>query len=183
MTRRHPVTLRTRLGLALAGVAVITTALSGCTSSATSLDADTAAALQNGVMAVSVASAAGDFTTAQAGLGDVRATLAAAADRLSAARTAQIQTAIDLVDADLAAAIVASAPPVPAQTPAPAPVSTDDSEESDQPEDSEEPNNTEDADSTEDADNTDEPTTGPPADKPKKDKDNPGQCKKNDTCE
>jgi len=163
--------LRARLGAALAGAAVVATVLAGCTAATPRIDADTAAALQSGVMAVSVAAAAGDFTTAQADLAAVRDTLAASADTLTTARTSEIQAAIDLVDADLTAAIAASAPaePVPAE-----PVTTAD------------PENTDDADVPED--------DGPGSDKPEKTdkgndkgndkgKDNPGQCKKKDTCE
>lgn len=153
------------------------TILTGCGAATPSIDADTAAALQSGVLAVSVAAAAGDFATAQSELTAVRGTLEASADKLTAARTTQIQTAIDLVDADLAAAIAASAPAEPAPTETSTPVNTEDSDESDNSDDSE--------------DSPDPADQGPATDKPAKSdnkgpdkvKDNPGQCKKSGTCD
>jgi hypothetical protein len=174
MTRPRSLSPRHRLGLVLVGAAVVASALGGCASATPNLDPDTAQALQSGVMAVSTAAAAGDFATAQADLATVRGTLAASADTLTAERTQQIQTAIDLVDADLAAAIEASLPaePAPTRTPSetpsktPTPTDTGDPRESDDPEDSDEGEETE-----------------PPTEKPDQGKDNPGQCKKKDTCD
>ena len=191
MNRHHQRPLRARLGLVLAGAVVMATALAGCSAAATELDADTAQALQSGVKSVTVAAAAGDFATAQTELSAVRGTLAGSADRLTASRTTTIQTAIDLVDADLAAAIAASAPDEPQEP-----------EETAKPQESTKPVEPEKSEDT--VDTVDNPATDQPEedqqdedeaekdkakkdkaekDKAEKDKDNPGQCKKNDTCE
>ena len=187
MNRDHQRPLRARLGLVLAGAVVMATALAGCSAAATELDADTAQSLQSGVMSVTVAAAAGDFATAQTELSAVRGTLAGSADRLTASRTTTIQTAIDLVEADLAAAIAASS----------APVETAQPEETAKPQESTKP--VEPEKSEDPVDTVDDPATDQPEedqqdedkaekdkakkDKTEKNKDNPGQCKKNDTCE
>lgn len=189
MNRHRQGPLRARLGMALAGVVLITTALAGCSADAPEFDADTAQALQSGVLSVSVAAAAGDFATAQAELSAVRGTLASSADRLTASRTTTIQTAIDLVDADLAAAIAASAVPVepdkPEETakpqPSNEPAEPEKSKDPDKSEDSEDPATDQPDEDQQDEDESEKDSSD--TDKNEKNKDNPGQCKKYDTCE
>jgi len=127
-----------RLVVALAGVGLAGSMLAGCAGATTALHADAASELQSGVLAVSTAAAAGDYTSAQTALDALRGSLAeaSAADTVTAARAAEIQAAIDLVAADLASSIAASTPvettPVettPVETAAPEPVSTDDDPE------------------------------------------------------
>jgi hypothetical protein len=94
--------------------------LTGCAGSPATLEPVSASQLQAGVLKVTTSAAAGDFSTAQAELAAVQADLlaASAADQLTASRASQIQAAIDLVRADLAAAITASLPtPVATRTP------------------------------------------------------------------
>jgi len=92
------------------------------------LQQSTAAQLQAGVQNVTAAAAAGDFEAAQASLEAVQADLltAAAAEEVSAARAADIQSALNLVSGDLVTAIEASKPePIvePAPSPSPTPTS------------------------------------------------------------
>ncbi|TFD85865.1 hypothetical protein E3T61_17225 [Cryobacterium lactosi] len=151
---------RARFVLAVAGLGLAGSLLAGCAGASPELDSGAAATLQDGVLAVSSAAAAGDFATAQTELGTVQTALAdaSAADAVTAARAAEIQAAIDLVGADLAASIVASTP-VPTSTPEP--VSTDDDDDND------------------DNDNDDDPAPAKP-EKPAKDT---GDCKKKDKCD
>ena len=116
---------RARLTIALAAAVLVATALTGCASTPPDLQQTTAALLQAGVQNVTAAAAAGDFEAAQASLETVQADLltAAAADEVSAARAADIQSALNLVSADLVAAIEASKPE-PTVAPAPAPSET-----------------------------------------------------------
>ena len=127
-----------RLVVVLAGVGLACGMLAGCAGVPSALHADAASDLQSGVLAVSTAAAAGDYTSAQTALDTLRESLAdaSAADTVTAARAAEIQAAIDLVAADLASSIAASTPvetaPVettPVETTAPEPVSTDDDPE------------------------------------------------------
>ena len=115
---------RARLTVALAAVVFVASALAGCGGTPPDLQQGTATQLQTGVQTVTAAAAAGDFEAAQASLEAVQADLltAAAADQVSAARAADIQSALNLVSADLTSAIEASKPePTVAPAPAPAP--------------------------------------------------------------
>jgi hypothetical protein len=111
-----------RLSIAVAAVLLLASTMTGCSNTAPELQQATATQLEAGVLKVTVAAAAGEFTDAQTALDAVQADLlaAAAADRVSAARSAQIQSAINLVTADLTAAIDESTP-----TPTPTPTSVD----------------------------------------------------------
>jgi len=132
--------------------------LTGCAATPASIDSATASELQNGVLAVSTAAAAGDFATAQTALDAVRGSLGAASaeDAVTAAKAASIQSAIDLVQADLAASIAASIPAeIPSETATPEPVNTE-------------------------GDPKEEPAK---PDKPGKDKSDTGACKKKDKCD
>jgi outer membrane biosynthesis protein TonB len=125
---------RPRLILAVAGIGLAGSLLTGCAGATPALDPGAAAELQDGVLAVSSAAAAGDFVTAQTELGTVQAALTAASaeDSVTAARATEIQTAIDLVGADLAASIAASVPvEAPVEEPSPEPVSTPDDDDDD----------------------------------------------------
>lgn len=168
-----------RLVVALAGIGLAGSLLTGCAGSP-ALNAGTAGELQNGVLAVSTAAAAGDFATAQTDLGTVQATLdaALAGDTVTAARATEIQAAIDLVGADLAASIAAGTPgetpeeetpdDEPEETETPEPVATpDDDEDLDE----------EDVEQTDVPLVTDSPEPAEPA-KPGKDKTEPGACDK-----
>ncbi|TFB57315.1 hypothetical protein E3T34_13680 [Cryobacterium sp. TMT1-62] len=125
---------RARLTLALAAVTLVASTLTGCGSTPPDLQQSTATELQAGVRNVTAAAAAGDFEAAQASLEAVQADLltAAAADGVSAARAADIQSALNLVSADLTAAIEASKPePTVAPVPAPSPTSVDNGNDKD----------------------------------------------------
>jgi ribosomal protein S20 len=118
---------RARLTIALASVVLVAVALTGCSSTPPDLQQSTATQLQAGVQNVTAAAAAGDFEAAQASLEAVQSDLltAAAADGVSAARAADIQAALNLVSADLLAAIEASKPePTLAPAPVPSPTQT-----------------------------------------------------------
>jgi hypothetical protein len=111
-------------------------ALTGCAGGPADLASSTANRLQSEVLEVTTKAASGDFPGAQSSLSALQADLltAAAAGQVSAERSAKIQSAINLVGADLAAAIAASTPapaPAPAVTveePAPTDSGGDDSE-------------------------------------------------------
>ncbi|TFD74252.1 hypothetical protein E3T54_15890 [Cryobacterium sp. Sr8] len=108
---------------ALAAV-ILAVALSGCASDPSALEQPTAERLQTGVRAVATSAAAGDYTSAQSALGALQADLlaASAAGEVTGERSARIQSAINLVGADLNAAIEAAKPaPVLTQTPTPTP--------------------------------------------------------------
>jgi uncharacterized low-complexity protein len=96
-------------------------ALTGCAGDRADLASSTANRLQSEVLEVSTKAASGDFPGAQSSLSALQADLltAAAAGQVTAERSAKIQSAINLVSADLAAAIAASTP-----APAPAPAVT-----------------------------------------------------------
>jgi hypothetical protein len=95
--------------------------LTGCAGGSSDLATSTANRLQSGVLQVTTQSASGDFAGAQSSLSALQADLltAAAAGQVTAERSARIQSAINLVSADLAAALAANTPP-----PAPAPTVT-----------------------------------------------------------
>ena len=126
--------------LALAAAFLIAaSALSGCAESIPELKPGAASQLQDGVLEVSTAAAAGEYAAAQSALTEVQADVLAFAKAgdVTPARSAEIQAAIKLVSADLAAAIAATPPtkapeapeateepepsPEPTATPAPAP--------------------------------------------------------------
>ena len=190
------ITLRRRFTLVVAGITLAGGLLAGCATGTPDLHSDTASGLQDGVLTVSTAAAAGDFAGAQAALDVVQAdlTAASAANGVTAARAAEIQAAIDLVASDLVAEIESGAPveaPVetevpaeteaPVQTEAPAPVETP--VEAPIPSDSGEPDENE-PDENEPDENEDESTVPAPApEKPGKDKSETGACVKKGKCE
>lgn len=102
--------LRTRLTVAVAGIVLALTVLSGCAGAPPELDESAAANLQLSVFDVTTAAKAGDYPTAQAALEKLQADLltATAAERVSGTRAAQIQSAINEVGDDLADAIRAA---------------------------------------------------------------------------
>ena len=104
-----------RLAAALAG-AVLVAGLSGCATPA--LDEAAGAQLQESVVAIADAAAAGDLAGAVVGLDELQTELdaAIAADEVTAARAARIQSAIDAVRTDLESLQAATAP---VETPAP----------------------------------------------------------------
>ncbi|POH64743.1 MULTISPECIES: hypothetical protein [Cryobacterium] len=185
-------TIRTRLVLTVAGLGLAGSLLTGCAGTTAALDPAAAADLQDGVLKVTSAAAAGDFLTAQTELGSVQTALTAASaeDAVTAARAAEIQTAIDLVGADLAASIAASTPvEVPVETPTPDPVSTPDegNDDDEKDKDKDKKNDEEDSDDSEDIDTPTPSVTPAPApatpEKPGTDKTGTGACEKKDDCE
>jgi hypothetical protein len=113
-------TVTARAIAVLAGMTLAVVSLTGCSNAPADLSASTASRLQTGVLAVSTQAAGGDYAAAQSALGAVQGDLlaAAAAGSVSSQRAAQIQAAINLVGADLSAAIEASKP-TPTSEPAP----------------------------------------------------------------
>lgn len=114
---------------AIVGV-VLAVALSGCAGAPTSRENAAAKRLRAGVQGVSASAAAGDFSSAQSALDALEADLltATAAGDVTGIRSAQIQSAINLVGTDLDAAIEAAKPVVidtPTPAPAPAPAKDD----------------------------------------------------------
>ncbi|TFD58834.1 mucin-associated surface protein [Cryobacterium suzukii] len=101
MNRRH------RLPLA---ALLLLLPLTGCTATAVDLQAVTAEQLQTEILAISEASADGDFADAQSLLTAMQANLrtAAASGQVSAERSASIQSAINLVRDDLTVEIDAA---------------------------------------------------------------------------
>lgn len=116
--------LRSRLAVAAAGILLAVGALSGCASTPPDLHAATAAKLQLGVLDVTNSAKAGEYADAQAKLAALQADLlaAAATQRVSAARVAVIQEAINAVGGDLADALKSQADRA---TPTPQPTSGD----------------------------------------------------------
>lgn len=114
-------TVKARAVAALSGIVLAVMALTGCSNASADLSGSTASELQTGVLAVTTQAAGGDYAAAQSALDAVQGDLlaAAAAGSVSSKRAAQIQSAINLVGADLSSAIEASKP-----TPTPAPVVT-----------------------------------------------------------
>ncbi|WP_104192257.1 mucin-associated surface protein [Cryobacterium sp. Y82] len=102
MNRRHRLTL--------AAATLFLLPLTGCTATAVDLPPTTAEQLQTEILAISEASAAGDFANAQSLLTAMQANLrtAAASGQVSAERSASIQSAINLVRDDLTVEIDAA---------------------------------------------------------------------------
>ena len=105
-------------------VVILSVALSGCASAPDALAQATADRLQAGVRSVTAAASAGDFASAQSALDSLQADLldAASAGDVTGSRSAEIQSAINLVGADLdaaSAAAIEAAKPTPTPTPTP----------------------------------------------------------------
>ena len=125
-----------------ASVLIVSAALTGCAGDEPQLTASAAEQLQSGVLAVTTAAAAGDFSTAKSALATVQDDVLAAADAgdVTAERASEIQAAIELVAADLDAAIAKGTPaptkapepttePAPSAEPTPEPTPTQPTEE------------------------------------------------------
>ena len=99
---------RKRLTLAVAAVLLLP--VTGCTAAPVDLQAVAAENLQSEILAISEASASGDFANAQSLLTALQSNLrtAAAAGQVSAERSASIQSAINLVREDLTVEIDAA---------------------------------------------------------------------------
>ena len=99
-----------RKRLALALVVGLLLPLSGCTADPVDLQAATAENLQTEILAITEASAAGNFSNAQSLLTAMQSNLrtAAASGQVSAERSASIQSAINLVRDDLTVEIDAA---------------------------------------------------------------------------
>lgn len=105
-------------------VVILSVALSGCAGTPEDLSQATADRLQAGVRSLTTAASAGDFTSAQTALDSLQADLldAASAGDVTGSRSAEIQSAINLVAADLdaaSAAAIEAAKPTPTPTPTP----------------------------------------------------------------
>lgn len=116
-----------RLAAALAG-AVLVAGLSGC--AAPALDEAAGAQLQESVVAIAGAAAAGDLAGAVVGLDELQTELdaAIAADEVTATRAARIQAAIDAVRTDLESLQAATAPVETTPAPVEPPDTTDTSD-------------------------------------------------------
>lgn len=115
---------RSTFARAAIAVVVLSAALSGCAGTPDDLAPATADRLQDGVRSVTAAASAGDFASAQAALDSLQADLldAASAGDVTGSRSAEIQSAINLVGADLDAAseaAIEAAKPTPTPTPTP----------------------------------------------------------------
>jgi hypothetical protein len=101
--------IRTRFSVAFAGILLVASALAGCANTSPDLEESAAGSLQAAVLEVTNAAKAGDYLSAQSLLESLQAELlaAAAADQVSASRTAQIQAAINTVSAELSVQIKA----------------------------------------------------------------------------
>ncbi|MGV8851148.1 MAG: hypothetical protein ACOH1M_01100 [Rhodoglobus sp.] len=97
-------------------VALVAVVLAGCSQTAPEIDADAASRMQASVAAVTQAAAVGDAEGALIALEALEAQLKLDTESgaISAERSAQIQASIDLVRADLIAAL-----PAPSPTPTP----------------------------------------------------------------
>lgn len=117
-----------RASRAAIAAVILAVTLSGCAGDPSALGQSTAERLQTGVRAVATSAAAGDYTSAQSALDTLQAGLlaASAAGEVTGERSARIQSAINLVGADLNAALEA-AKPAPALTQTPTPTPTKDS--------------------------------------------------------
>ena len=104
----------TRVATVACTVALVTAALSGCAPIVPGIDSAAASRMQASVSAVTQAAAAGDPAGAIAALDALEAQLKqdTASGAISADRSARIQASIDLVRADLTAAL-----PTPSPTP------------------------------------------------------------------
>jgi hypothetical protein len=102
--------VRTRLAVAIAGILLTASALTGCAGDPPEIEQPVAASFQLAVFDVTTAAKAGDFETALAKLDSLQAELltATAAKQVSGARSAQIQLAINEVSDDLAEQIEAA---------------------------------------------------------------------------
>ncbi|MFH8249367.1 hypothetical protein ACH3VR_03230 [Microbacterium sp. B2969] len=107
-----------RFAAACAGAA-LAVALAGCAPQS-SLDSAAGAQMQDAVVSVAQAAASGDPAGASTQLDGLQAQLDAAIhnDKVTAARAARIQTAIDAVRADLQALLAPPPAPEPSATPA-----------------------------------------------------------------
>jgi hypothetical protein len=115
---------RSTFARAAIAVVILSVTVSGCASTPDALKQATADQLQAGVLSVTTAASAGDFGSAQAALDSLQADLlaAAAAGDVTGSRSAEIQSAINLVGADLdaaSAAAIEAAKPTPTPTPTP----------------------------------------------------------------
>ncbi|EAR24991.1 hypothetical protein A20C1_06906 [marine actinobacterium PHSC20C1] len=101
-----------RVIAAASAVALVTAALTGCSQAAPEIDSDAASRMQASVSAVTQAAAVGDPEGALTALDALEAQLKLDTESgaISAERSAQIQAAIDLVRADLTAALPAPSP-------------------------------------------------------------------------
>ncbi|TFD43295.1 hypothetical protein E3T33_10755 [Cryobacterium sp. TMT1-2-1] len=147
---------RSRSVALAATLLIAAVALTGCSDSSPDLKPGAASQLQDGVLSVSTAAAAGDFAAAQTALAVVQADVLAAtkAGDVTADRSAEIQAAIKLVSSDLAAAIAASTP-----TPTPEPEATEEPAPSPEPTTTPAPTPTPEPEST--VEPAPEPTTEP----------------------
>lgn len=102
---------RARLSLVVAAGLLLLLPLTGCAVRPIELQAATAQKLQGEMLDITQAAAAGDFADAQSLLSTMQANLrtATTAGQVSADRAASIQTAINLVSADLTVEIEAAA--------------------------------------------------------------------------
>ncbi|MBG6215376.1 MAG: hypothetical protein LH475_11150 [Cryobacterium sp.] len=102
--------MRNRLTVTVSGLLLLLP-LAGCAAEPVDLHASTAKNLQAAMLDITEAAAAGDFGDAQSLLTHMQANLrtAAAAGQVSAERSASIQSAINLVSADLTVEIDAAA--------------------------------------------------------------------------
>lgn len=109
----------------VSAIVLAVTVLTGCSQAAPEIDADAASRMQASVAAVTEAAAVGDPEGALVALDALEAQLKLDTESgaVSAERSAQIQASIDLVRADLIAALPA---PEPAPEPAPAEEEKDD---------------------------------------------------------
>ncbi|MEO7006138.1 MAG: hypothetical protein ABI275_01750 [Terrimesophilobacter sp.] len=100
-------------------MALVTAALSGCAPVAPGIDSAAASKMQASVSAVTQAAAANDPSRAIAGLDTLEAQLKqdTASGAINADRSARIQASIDLVRADLTAALPTPSPTPTVQTP------------------------------------------------------------------
>ncbi|MDJ0376561.1 mucin-associated surface protein [Cryobacterium sp. PH31-L1] len=100
-----------RLTLALVSGLLLLLPLAGCAAEPVELQATTAENLQSAMLGITEAAADGNFTEAQSLLTAMQGNLrtAAAGGQVSAARSESIQTAINLVSADLTVEIEAAA--------------------------------------------------------------------------
>ena len=103
----------------LAPVLVLTLVFSGCAQADTDLTAESAGELQSLVVSVAETAATGDYAAAMAELGALQAALDTAWGHgdVSDERAARIQTAIDVVRADLVQAAESATPSAPAEEP------------------------------------------------------------------
>jgi outer membrane biosynthesis protein TonB len=192
--------LRARAVLAVAGLGLAGSLLTGCSTGNPDLTTDAAAGLQDGVLAVTAAAAAGDYAGAQAALGTVQTdlTTASANEGVTPARSTEIQAAIDLVAADLATAVAGGPVDAPAEEPEevpvetpvePAPLETPTETPSPTPDDTEEPDDVDEPDEDESpepgpgTENSGNPGNTGNSGNSGKDRTETGACVKKDKCD